>query len=80
MIQVRISFWPGDRNSNRGRIHSRRPFRHIYFSLAKRRRTIHPQCRFRYVQLPRHKVLGLVECVPVGDRFLKNCRGYPSCL
>ncbi len=25
----------------------------------------------RYVQLPRHKVLGLVECVPVGDRFLK---------
>jgi hypothetical protein len=47
----RIPFRPGVRYSNRGRIHSHRPFRHLHLSLAKRRRTIHsvlpvirPQC------------------------------------
>ena len=64
MIQVRISFWPGDRNSNRGRIHSRRPFRHIYFSLAKRRRTIHPQCRLDTSSCPDIKSLVSLSVFP----------------
>src|SRR5450755_4809612 len=37
----RIPSWPGVINSNKGRIHLRRPTCHPHFSLATKRRTIH---------------------------------------
>jgi IS30 family transposase len=45
----RIPFRPGDRYSNKGRIHSRRPTCHSHFSLAKRRRTIHSGLSIREI-------------------------------
>jgi hypothetical protein len=37
----RIPSWPGVINSNKGRIHLRRPTCHSHFSLVTKRRTIH---------------------------------------
>jgi len=37
----RIPSWPGVINSNKGRIHLRRPTCHAHFLLATKRRTIH---------------------------------------
>jgi integrase len=53
-----IPSWPGVINSNKGRIHLRRPTCHAHFLLATERRTIHSGWVFASTRVPGANVTG----------------------